>query len=189
MMDAAHTISSAYDFRNVQYDNNGNVKSRSEGGSSFSFTYSGSNVPVSYTKIGVQFTLYHDPDGNITGSYYNGVGNYITNTYDPFTLMTMSMGMSGSTQVNYQYDGRKERILKTVNNSGNQSSTLYLRGTNDYPLTQKTGSSTSSVTRFPVPLGYIYGSIGLVAVNDGRRLLYESSLRVYDLVEDRRSIR
>jgi len=71
--------------------------------------------------------------------------------------MTMSM-TNGSATANYQYDGKKERVSKTVNGT----STLYLRGTNDYPLVQKTGSASGSTTRF-----YVYGPTGLVAVMDG----------------------
>jgi RHS repeat-associated protein len=70
--------------------------------------------------------------------------------------MTQSIDYQGSS-VNYQYDGRKERILKTVGSTV----TPYLRGTYYYPLTTKTGSAQSSVTRFNV-----YGPTGLVAVVD-----------------------
>ena len=61
--------------------------------------------------------------------------------------------VGGEITVNYQYDGRKERILKTVNGG----KTLYLRGMNDYPLTEK----TTSLNRF-----YVYGPTGLIAVID-----------------------
>jgi RHS repeat-associated protein len=159
MISAKNSADSAYNYGItsplIAYDNNGNITQRSEGSDVFSFGYSGSNIPASYTKQGVNYTLYHDPDGNITGSYLNGTGNFITSTYDPFTLMTMSMSPSGggSVPVSYQYDGRKERIIKTVN--GTQ--TLYLRGTSDYPIEQQAGSAT----RF-----YVYGPTGLLAVID-----------------------
>ena len=48
-------------------------------------------------------------------------------------MMTNSM-FHGIDVVSYQYNGRKERILKTVNGT---EKTLYLRGTNDFILLQR----------------------------------------------------
>ena len=151
MTSALNNVNSSYSFSNIRYDNNGNVTNRQQGSSYLGYSYSGSNR-ISYLLLNggkSVYNFYYDSDGNITNNQYEG----IIATYDPFTMMTNSM-FHGIDVVSYQYNGRKERILKTVNGT---EKTLYLRGTNDYPLTEK----TSSANRF-----YIYGPTGLIAMVD-----------------------
>ena len=153
MTNAANSSKSTNTYTPIKYDNNGNITSRGGGPGAISYLYSGNRPVECFQANGEDDNLYYDNDGNLTSN----AGEQLTSTYDPFTLMTTSMTESGTT-VNYQYDGRKERLLKTVSGT----STLYLRGTSDYPLTQKTGSATSSTTRF-----YVYGPTGIIAVVDG----------------------
>jgi RHS repeat-associated protein len=93
----------------------------------------------------------YDYNGNIRNSVplsVNGIG------YDPFTLLTMSETTATNGTLYFEYDGRKERVLKKVVGS-TTTSTLYLRGLNDYPLVEKTSSGTER--------RYIYGPTGLIA--------------------------
>ena len=154
MTSAINSANSSYNFTSIHYDNNGNLLNRYEGPDLKALTYLGSNRPVTYVinggnpVSGGMYSINCDLTGNLI---YNNYEN-ITTSYDPFTLMTKSVSQS-SNQVNFEYDGRKERILKTVNGA----KTLYLRGMNDYPLTEK----TTSLNRF-----YVYGPTGLITVID-----------------------
>jgi RHS repeat-associated protein len=91
---------------------------------------------------------------NITFATSSG----ITMTYDPFTELTMREVKGGERQ-NYQYDGKKERVLKidSVTSGGNTivTKTLYIQGLNDYPLMVLNGS-TEYV--------YVYGIGGIAAM-------------------------
>jgi len=57
---------------------------------------------------------------NITFATSSG----ITMTYDPFTELTMRE-VKGTRKQNYQYDGKKERVLK-IDSNGTVVKTLYL---------------------------------------------------------------
>jgi RHS repeat-associated protein len=170
MTNAVNSANSAYNFTTIKYDNNGNVTDRWENNNSSdkSFVYTG-NKPTTYMlnqgnpHSGGTWSLQYDVTGNLTSNAYKN----ITAAYDPFTMLTKSMTQGSATQVTYQYDGKKERILKTVVQNGSQTSTLYLHGTNDYPLTEKIGSSTSEIDRF-----YIYGPTGLIALKDNGTMYY-----------------
>ena len=59
---------------------------------------------------------------------------------------------------NFEYDGSKQRVLNTYNNGGNQTTILYLHGTNSYLLEEMTSSSTEY---------YVYGPAGLIAFING----------------------
>lgn len=154
MTNAANSANASYNYTSIQYDNNGNLSYRLDGTSGVkNFTYhSGTNKLKNLTGAGTAY--FYDENGNMTSTGGK------TLAYDPFTMQTQSI-TEGSTQIRYQYDGRKERILKTVSQNGNNTSTLYLRGRNEYPLTEKIGSSQNAIDRF-----YVYGLKGLVAVVD-----------------------
>jgi RHS repeat-associated protein len=156
MTNAGNSQNSGYSYTSIVYDANGNATDRWQGSTEYGFTYSGSNRPIAFvmnphSQNPIIYPLQYDNDGNMT---YNQYENRDLNvTYDPFTLMTQTM-TEGSTQLDFEYDGRKERLLKTANGT----MTLYLPGTNDYPLEQESGSAT----RF-----YVYGPTGLIAEVDG----------------------
>jgi RHS repeat-associated protein len=74
-------------------------------------------------------------------------------TYDPFTELTMRE-VKGTRKQNYQYDGKKERVLK-IDSNGTVVKTVYLQGLNDYPLMVINGSNEYV---------YVYGIGGMVAM-------------------------
>ncbi len=153
----------------IQYDNNGNMISRpmgSSGQNTFVY-YPGTNRLMNTNGNTNDHVLQYDASGNLVSNAARG----ISLSYDPFTQL-MSSVSGNDANVTFQYDGRKERILKTVSKSGSVTSTLYLRGTNEYPLTEKIGNGGSTTDRF-----YVYGPTGLVAVVEGGA--------TYFLVKDR----
>ena len=155
MTNATNSANSAYSFTSIVYDNNGNVESRNDGSTPVSFTYSGSDIPIAYTNNGVVDDMTYDRDGNNLGNYYNNPGAI---SYDPFTLLTQGIDERDIVTDNFEYDGSKERVLNTYNNGGTQTTTLYLHGTNSYPLEEMTSSSTDY---------YVYGPAGLIAFING----------------------
>ena len=90
-----------------------------------------------------------DATGNITSAGSSST----TMTYDPFTELTMRE-VKGTRKQNYQYDGKKERVLK-IDSNGTVVKTLYLQGLNDYPLMVINGSNEYM---------YVYGIGGMVAM-------------------------
>ena len=155
MTNATNSANSGQSFTSITYDNNGNVETRNDGSTPVSFTYSGSNVPIAYTDNGVVDDMTYDRDGNNLGNYYNNPGAI---SYDPFTLLTQGISERDIVTDYFEYDGSKERVLNTYDNGGNQTTILYLHGTNPYPLEEQTSSSTDY---------YVYGPTGLIAFING----------------------
>ena len=129
------------------YDLDGNLTQlqRASMGSK-SYTYkTGTNTPQT---IG-SWNYSADATGNITSAGSSST----TMTYDPFTELTMRE-VKGTRKQNYQYDGKKERVLK-IDSNGTVVKTLYLQGLNDYPLMVINGSNEYM---------YVYGIGGMVAM-------------------------
>ncbi len=84
-------------------------------------------------------------------------------TYDPFTQMTKSITVSGTLKkiMSFQYSADNERVLKTESSGTTKNSNLYIRGNNDYPITEKINSNNTLTAR-----NYIYGPTGLIAFKD-----------------------
>ncbi|MBI3764885.1 MAG: RHS repeat-associated core domain-containing protein, partial [Ignavibacteriales bacterium] len=138
----------------ITYDPNGNIMTvnrHASIGSTYTY-WSGTNKVRWTTGSTDQYT--YDQNANITQSTPKSLN---TITYDAFTQLTMSVTTAANGTISFEYDGRKERILKKVTN-GSTTSTLYLRGLNEYPLTEKTNSGTSRQ--------YVYGPTGLIACID-----------------------
>lgn len=155
MTNATNSANSSNSFTSIVYDNNGNVESRNDGSTPVSFTYSGSDIPIAYTDNGVVDDMTYDRDGKNLGNYYNNPGAI---SYDPFTLLTQGISERDIVTDNFEYDGNKQRVLNTYDNGGNQTTILYLHGTNPYPLEERTSSSTDY---------YVYGPTGLIAFING----------------------
>lgn len=113
----------------------------------------------------------YDANGNITTSIPKGLDPIV---YDPFTQMTKNLTITGTPThtVNFQYTADNERILKNekLERSGNlgldgqgvtNKSYVYIRGNNDYPVTEKANLNNSLSDRI-----YIYGPTGLIAFKD-----------------------
>ncbi len=75
----------------------------------------------------------------------------------------MSITSTTNGAISFEYDGKKERVLKNVT-YGTTTSTLYLRGMNDYPLVEKTSSG--------IEKKYIYGPTGLIATLENNKTYY-----------------
>jgi RHS repeat-associated protein len=129
------------------YDLDGNLTQlqRASMGSKPYAYKSGTNTPQT---IG-SWNYSADATGNITSAGSSST----TMTYDPFTELTMRE-VKGTRKQNYQYDGKKERVLK-IDSNGTVVKTLYLQGLNDYPLMVINGSNEYI---------YVYGIGGMVAM-------------------------
>jgi large repetitive protein len=154
---ADHSTHNQYDIgvgSLTTYDKNGKIVTRRMGSTQQDFVYSYNrleNIDGDATEM-----LRYDFNGNLTRNHYRQMDL----SYDPFTMMNQRI-TTQSAEVDFQYDGRKERILKTTDINGVKTSTLYLRGLSDFPLAEKVGTSSTETDRF-----YVYGPIGLVAVRE-----------------------
>jgi RHS repeat-associated protein len=85
-------------------------------------------------------------------------------TYDPFTQMTKNITITGTPThtVNFQYSADNERILKNEKQGTTNNNNVYIRGNNDYPLTEKININNTLNDKI-----YIYGPSGLIAVKEG----------------------
>jgi len=77
--------------------------------------------------------------------------------------MTKSITVTGTPThtVNFQYTADNERILKNEKQGTTRNSNLYIRGNNNYPITEKI--NLNSVLNDKI---YIYGPTGLIAFKD-----------------------
>lgn len=78
--------------------------------------------------------------------------------------MTKSITVSGTPTktMTFNYSADNERVLKTESYGTTKNSNLYIRGNNEYPLTEKI--NLNSVLNDKI---YIYGPSGLIAFMDG----------------------
>jgi hypothetical protein len=108
----------------------------------------------------------YDANGNITSSFPKELDPIV---YDPFTQMTKNITVSGSPThiVNFQYTADNERILKNKKQGTTNNNYVYIRGNNDYPITEKANLNNNLSDRI-----YIYGPTGLVAIKDGSTINY-----------------
>jgi RHS repeat-associated protein len=85
-------------------------------------------------------------------------------TYYPFTQMTKNVTVTGTPNktMSFEYSADNERILKSESYGTTQNSNYYIRGNNDYPITEKTNTNNTLNDKI-----YIYGPTGLIAVKDG----------------------
>jgi len=85
---------------------------------------------------------------------------YISQGNAPFTQMTQQITTTTNEQIDFEYGGDNQRVLKIFDAQGNTTKTLYLHGMNDYPLMEKTTAGTAPESR----VVYIYGLTGLLAM-------------------------
>lgn len=74
--------------------------------------------------------------------------------------MTKNMTVSGTPThtVNFQYSADNERILKNEKQGTTNNNYVYIRGSNEYPITEKANLNNTLTDRI-----YIYGPSGLIA--------------------------
>jgi RHS repeat-associated protein len=77
-----------------------------------------------------------------------------------FIQMTKSITVTGTSThtVNFQYTADNERILKNEKQGTTNNSFLYIRGSNEYPVTEKINTNNTLTEKI-----YIYGPTGLIA--------------------------
>jgi hypothetical protein len=90
--------------------------------------------------------------------------NIPTIVYDPFTQMTKNITISGAPThtVDFQYSADNERILKNERQGTTNNNNVYIRGNNDYPITEKINTNNTLNDKI-----YIYSPTGLIAEKDG----------------------
>ncbi|KAB2847476.1 MAG: RHS repeat-associated core domain-containing protein [Ignavibacteriaceae bacterium] len=105
-------------------------------------------------------SLIAGPNRNITSSFHKELNPIV---YDPFTQMTKSITVTGSPTkaMTFNYSADNERVLKTESYGTTKNSNLYIRGNNNYPITEKI--NLNSVLNDKI---YIYGPTGLIAFKD-----------------------
>ncbi|TRU81409.1 MAG: hypothetical protein EWV76_21375 [Microcystis novacekii Mn_MB_F_20050700_S1] len=141
----------------TSYDINGNIETLKQGDTTSEYQYipntdkvngvSNSSEPQNYS---------YDANGNVTSASHRHISKI---DYDPLTQLTTQVQLESS-KVSFKYNGGNQRVLKTVESSGNQTAgKLYVHGLNDYPLLEVSNQ----------PIQYIYGLGGLVAlVKEGK---------------------
>lgn len=154
------TALNPYDISNIAYDLNGNIISINKGGTNYTYNYYyGTNKLQNTDGSGNDYV--YDANGNITSSLPKGLNPI---TYDPFTQMTKSMTISGTPThtVNFEYTADNERILKNEKQGTTNNNYVYVRGNNEYPITEKVNLINTLNDKI-----YIYGPTGLIAFKDG----------------------
>ncbi|MGB2867416.1 MAG: LamG-like jellyroll fold domain-containing protein, partial [Bacteroidota bacterium] len=127
---------------NTTYTLNGNLNSLQRG---YEGPYEYSYKPGTNTPQGVgPWSFSSTPTGLIT---YAGSTDK-TFTYDAFTQLPRQV--TGDGAIYFQYDSRKERVYEEANSV----KTVYVHGTADFPIMQKTNTSERM---------YVYGPGGIVA--------------------------
>ncbi|HOJ08630.1 MAG: RHS repeat-associated core domain-containing protein [Ignavibacteriota bacterium] len=111
-------------------------------------------------------SLIAGPNRNITSSFHKELNPIV---YDPFTQMKKSITVSGSLNktMSFNYSVDNERVLKTESSGTTKNSNLYIRGNNNYPITEKI--NLTSVLNDKI---YIYGPTGLIAFKDATATYY-----------------
>ncbi|MBI3364275.1 MAG: RHS repeat-associated core domain-containing protein [Ignavibacteriae bacterium] len=143
----------------MTYDGNGNLLAIDRHGTVSGYTYTTGTNKLRYTSGSTdQYT--YDPNANITQSTPKGLTSV---SYDLFTQLTMGAA-TATTTTSFEYDGRKERVLKKVVQGSTTTSTLYLRGLSEYPLTEKASTGGSRQ--------YVYGPTGLLCAIDSGGATY-----------------
>lgn len=146
----------------LSYDNNGNILSLQTGTTNaLQFQYQAGTNKVN-TVQGFNQNYTYNGNGSITAAPY-GVNSI---QYDPLSGLTLSMKNRSGNTLSFEYDGKDQRVLKTVQ-YGNDSTQqrLYVHGLNDYPLYEVTKTTTTP----PVNTFYIYGPKGMVAMQQGTK--------------------
>jgi RHS repeat-associated protein len=145
----------------IKYDLNGNLQYVNRHKSSGStYTYLANTNKLTYTS-GSSSQYSYDLNANATRSTPRGDTSL---AYDAFTQLTMGVVTTGNGTVSFEYDGQKERVLKKVTHGDTTTSTLYLRGQNANPLTEKSSTGTNR--------SYVYGPTGLIACIDDNSMYY-----------------
>lgn len=146
----------------LSYDDNGNILSLQTGRSGpLQFQYNSGTNRIN-TIQGFQKNYVYNGNGSITVVPY-GTSDI---RYDFLSGRTLSMVNPSRNTMNFTYNGEDQRVLKTVT-YGVDSVTqrLYVHGLNDYPLYEVARSSKTA----PVSTFYIYGPMGLVALQQGNQ--------------------
>lgn len=146
-----------YSYLSLIADSNGNISSITKDGVTKTYAYYDGTNRIKNT-YGSGNDYVNDANGNITTA---SPKNIPTISYDPFTQMTKSMTISGSPThtVNFQYTADNERILKNEKQGTTNNNYVYIRGNNNYPITEKI--NLNSVLNDKI---YIYRLTGLIAV-------------------------
>lgn len=146
----------------VIYDANGNFISYKLGSAALKQYKYYDNNRVKNT-VGTSATDYqYDVRGNVKSSSPKSISNM---QYDPFHQMTTDIGLNGSGagSMDIEYNGASERVLKEFTPSGASTNrTLYVRGSNDYPLYEIRYVESIKPTPYEFT-SYIYGLTGLIA--------------------------
>jgi hypothetical protein len=153
------TALNPYDISNVNYDLNGNIISINKGGTNFAYNYYTGTNKLKNTG-GSNNDYEYDLNGNVKKSLPKGLDPI---TYDPFTQMTKNLTATGTPNktMSFQYSADNERILKNEKQGTANNNYVYIRGNNDYPITEKANLNNSLTDRI-----YIYGPAGLIAFKD-----------------------
>lgn len=143
----------------VTYDDNGNFDVMETDTSEQDFTYiQGTNKTQNQDGSDNQDYGY-DANGNII-LMSTGAGIETSSlgvTYDAYFNLASSIQIGIDDEVSFQYNGSTQRVLKQVNAD---STILYLRGLQSYPLVEKSKDSSGETEVY-----YIRGPKGLLAVN------------------------
>jgi len=115
-------------------------------------------------------------DGNGKDYTYDAVGNVVASTpknlsslsYDAFTQMTQQITTTTNEQIDFEYGGDNQRVLKIFDAQGNTTKTLYLHGMNAYPLLERKRVNSLPESR----VVYIYGLTGLLAMQKDGSVYY-----------------
>jgi RHS repeat-associated protein len=155
----------AYDITNISYDLNSNITSLTKGTTTKNYAY--------YT----QTNKVQNTDGSGNDYSYDANGNIVISTprsipsidYDPFTQMTMGMTITDlpDRTMMFRYSGDNARVLKSETYGTTNNSNLYIRGNNEYPLTEKIKVGTNINDKI-----YIYGPTGLIAIKTSNETYY-----------------
>jgi hypothetical protein len=159
------TALNPYDISNINYDLNGNINSITKDGTTYTYNYYiGTNKIQNTDGSGNDYV--YDANANITTSIPKGLNPLV---YDPFTQMTKSITISGSPThtVNFQYTADNERILKNEKQGTTNNNFVYIRGNNEYPLTEKINLNNTLNDKI-----YIYGPTGLIAFKDATSIYF-----------------
>jgi len=146
------------------YDANGNILQMTVGSATKTYAYyTGTNKVQNTDGAGNDYT--YDANGNVIGSALKNLSNLV---YDAFTQMTQQITTTTNEQINFEYGGDNQRVLKIFAAQGNTMKTLYLHGMNDYPLLEKNRVNSLPENR----VVYIYGLTGLLAMQKDGAVYY-----------------
>ncbi len=135
------------------FDLNGNIQSMQKGTeANITYTYySGTNKLQNTDGSGNDYQ--YEPTGNLDSS------KGLPIQYDSFTMLPTYIDLPGAeSDIAYQYDATRERVFKLHHDSPDEILTMYVRGTESYPLMVKNSVESEQV--------YVYGPTGLIAYRE-----------------------